>query len=233
MARDRRLLHSLGLAASLATAVPASAAFLSYSAHIAPQAVPFSTSFTLQKFDSQLGTLSGVQLTLRSDITARIDVWSNLAAPETFNNAFASFPVTVSAQSPDNTSVTALATATLASGVAQPSMPGAFINRYEGLTGTATATSVVVPSAWSFYIGLGGGSASFTASAGNGSYGGTSPFGLFFSGSGVADGVFTVRYDYEAPAAVPVPGSLGMLAGALALIGLYTRRRAARAHAAP
>ena len=144
MARYGRLLHSMVLAASLAAAAPAGAAFLSYSAFIAPQAVPFSTSFTVQKFDSHLGTLSGVQLTLRSDITARIDVWSNLAAPETFNNGFASFPVTVSAQSPDNTSVTALA-----------------------------------------------------------------------------------------PAAVPVPGSVGLLASALALMGLFTARRAVHAKSAP
>jgi hypothetical protein len=219
----------MGTAAGLWMAGPASAAFITYSAHIAPQSVPFSTSFTVQKFDSQLGTLSGVQLTLSTDVTARIDVWSNLAAPAAFSNAFASFPITVTAQSPDATTVSTAAAATLASGVALPSMPGNFINQYAGLTGTATATTAVLPAAWSFYVGLGGGSASFTATAGNGSYGGTSPFGLFFSGSGLAGGDFSVRYDFAPPAAVPLPGNLGLLAGGLALVGLYTGRRAVHA----
>jgi hypothetical protein len=226
MARYRRFLTSMGVAASLVIAGPARAAFISYSAHIAPQSVPFSTGFSVQKFDSQLGTLSGVQLTLSTDISARIDVWSNLAAPTSFSNAFATFPVTVTAQSPDTTAVTATVTATLASGLALPRMPGSFINQFTGLSGTATATTTVLPSAWSFYVGLGGGSASFTATAGNGSYGGTSPFGLFFSGAGLAGGDFTVRYDFSPAATVPVPGSLGLLAGALALVGLYTGRRA-------
>jgi hypothetical protein len=228
-----KLLRWFSPLAALLWSASAPAAFVQYSSPIAAQAIPFSSAFTVQKFDSNLGSLTGISLTLSSNITARIDVWSNLAAPASFSNAFATFAVTVTAQSPDTTSVSATPSASLASGVALPSMPGSYINTFAGLTASASNTTAVVPANWAYYVGLGGGAATFTASAGNGSYGGTSPFGLFFSGSGLADGIFSVRYDYALPTAVPLPGSLGMLAAALGLTGLYVRRTSSRAAKSP
>lgn len=160
-------------------------------------------------------------------------VAASLAAPAAFTSAFAAFPLSVSAQSSETTTVTALAAAVLAAGATLPSGPGSFTHHDEGLAGTAKANTGVVPSVWSFYIGLGSGgagsSASFSTTAGDGSGGGTPAFGLSFNGSGPAEGDFTVRHDDEAPIAVPLPGSLGMLAGALALMGLFTARRAVHA----
>lgn len=203
----------------------ASAAFVEYSSTIAPQTAPFSTSFTVQKFDSSFGTLTGILLSLSSNIVARIDIWSNLSSPASFTNAFASFPITVTALSPDATSVSASPIATLASGTALPSMPGSFINTYPGLAASASGTTAVTPANWAFYVGLGGGSASFTANVANGSYGGTGPFGLFFSGSGTADGVFKIRYDFDTPAAVPLADNLALLAASLALFAWFAPRR--------
>ncbi len=216
----------IALVASMILGSPAAeAAFVQYNATIASQALPFATAFTVQKFDSSLGTLTGILLSLSTNITAQIDVWSNLTSSAAFSNASASLPVTVTALSPDATTVVSAATATLASGTALPSMPGSFINSFAGLTGSASNSTSVAPLNWAYYVGLGGGTASFNATAGNGTYSGTGPFGLFFSGSGVADGTFTVRYDYDALAAVPLPAAAWLLGAGLLSFGATMRRR--------
>lgn len=203
----------------------ANASFVEYSSTISPQAVPFSGGFTVQKFDTALGTLTGVTLSLTSNINAQIDIWSNLAAPATFTNASASLPITVASLAPDSTSLTATAIATVPSGSALPSMPGGFINTYSGIVGTHTASTAVLPLNWTYYMGLGLGSVSFSASAGAGTFSGTGPSGLFYSGSGVADGLFKIRYDYnEAVSAVPLPAAAWLLGSGLLAIGGSMRR---------
>ncbi len=202
----------------------ASAAFVQYNTTISPQAGPFASNFTTQKFDTNLGTLTGVLLTLSSNISAQIDVWNTLPTAAAFSNAFATFPLTVTAQTPDATSLTATSTATLTSGTALPSLPSNFVNTFSGFTSLALNATNVAPANWAYYMGLGGGTLSFPVAAGYGSHGGTGPSGLFFGGSGAADASFTVRYDYLAsaagvPTAVPLPGSAALLLPALALNG--------------
>lgn len=202
----------------------AHAAFVEYSTTIASNPTPFSTTVSVPLFDSQLGTLNGVTLSLMSNIVGRIDVFNNLSTAQSFTNAFASIPVTVTSHTPDATSVTAVAISMVASGTATPGFP---ITSFTGIPATASNAVNVSPVNFASYMGSGGGSALFTAASNGGSYGGTSLPGLFFGGSAVADGNFTVRYDYDAVSAVPVPAAAWLMgAGVLSLGAAWRRKRA-------
>lgn len=214
---------SIVLAGSLALcASAASAAFVEYNTVLPSSSTPFSTTFSVPLFNSQLGTLNGVTLSLVSNIVGRIDVFNNLGTSQGFTNAFASIPVTVRSDSPDATSVTAVAVSVLASGTASPGFP---ISSFPGITSTASNSVHVLPVNFASYIGTGSGTALFTASSNGGSYGGTSVPGLFFGGSAVADGAFTIRYDYDAVSAVPVPAAALLFGSGLLSLGAVCRRK--------
>lgn len=211
------------LAGSLALcAGAASAAFVEYSTVLPSNPTPFSTTFSVPLFNSNLGTLNGVTLSLVSNIVGRIDVFNNLGTPQGFTNAFASIPVTVRSGGPDATSVTAVAVSVLSSGTATPGFP---ISSFAGIASTASNSVNVLPVNFASYIGAGGVNALFTASSTGGSYGGTSVPGLFFGGSAVADGAFTVRYDYDAVSTVPVPAAALLFGSGLLSLGAVWRRR--------
>jgi hypothetical protein len=197
----------------------ASASFVEYSTNIGAQAVSFSTTFSVQKFDASLGSLTGITLSLTSSIVGQLDVFNVLSTAQSFTNASAAIPVTVTAMTPDTTTVSANAVATVATGIANP---GA--NAFPGLTASATGSSSVALSNWAYYIGLGASTASFTATTPGGLYTGTAAPGVFFGGSGTADGLFKIRYDYlPTTSTVPLPDSGAMLLLALAGTGLYLR----------
>lgn len=200
----------------------ANAAFVEYSTPLASNSTPFSTTFSVPLFNSSLGTLNSVTLSLVSNIVGRIDVFNNLSAPQGFTNAFATIPVTVTSSTPDATVVSAVATAWLASGTAAPGFP---ISSFAGIAASASNSVSVLPVNVVHYIGLDGGSALFTAASTGGSYGGTSVPGLFFGGSAVADGSFTVRYDYNAVSAVPLPATALLFGSGLLSLGAAWRRR--------
>ena len=223
--KSRMNIQSIVFAGSLALcAGGASAAFVEHSTVLASNPTPFSTTFSVPLFNSSLGTLNGVTLSLASNIVGRIDVFNNLSTSQGFTNAFAAIPVTVTSSTPDATSVTAVATALLASGTATPGFP---ISSFPGISVSASNSVNVLPVNFASYIGVGGGSALFTASSTGGTYGGTSVPGLFFGGSAVADGSFTVRYDYNAVSAVPVPASALLFGSGLVALGAVWRRKRA------
>jgi hypothetical protein len=205
-------------AVAMVVAGSASASFVEYSTPIAAQSVSYSTTFAVQKFDISLGTLTGITLTLTSNIVGQLDVFNILTTPQNFFNATASIPVTVTAVTPDTTTVSANAVANLAAGVANP---GA--NSFAGLTATATGSNNVAVANWPFYVGLGASTASFTATTPGGQYTGNAAPGVFFGGSGKADGLFKIRYDYLA-STVPLPDSGALLLLALAATGLCLRK---------
>jgi hypothetical protein len=208
------LLGSCGLAGT------AHAAFVEYSTTIAAQPVTFSTTFAVQKFDTSLGTLTGITLSLTSSIVGQLDIFNVLSSAQAFTNASAAIPVVVTAMTPDTTTVAATAVANLAAGVVNP---GA--NSFGGLTASATNSTAVVVSNWAYYIGLGTSTANFTAATPGGTYTGNAAPGVFFGGSGTADGLFKIRYDYLLPGAVPLPNSAALMVVALLASGLYMRRK--------
>jgi|GEM_PF-1608090 len=201
----------LGLSAAWAQA-----AFVQYEQTLAPAEVPYTTSLLLPRFDSALGSLSGVTLSFAASFAGEVGIFNSRLTPIAFTNAFSAVPVTI--RSPDGSVLlSATAGGTVPSGIAEPGF-----NNYGGLTGVASATATFSPAMWLFYLGAGSGAAAFTAEAGSGIYGGTSAPGLFFGGTGQAGGLLRVRYDYDV-AAVPLPPSAWLLGAGL--VALWWARR--------
>lgn len=198
----------------------ADAALVEYSASLPTQPSPFSTTFSVPLFNSALGTLNGVTLSLVSNIVGQIDVFSILSTAQTFTNAFAQIPVTVTG--PDGTSLTAVATAMLASGSATPNFQ---ISSFPGIAATAQASVSLVPASFGSYLGQGGATALFTAFSEGGNFGGTSVPGLFFGGSATSDASLSIRYDYDPVSAVPVPAAAWLLGTGLLSLGAFCRRK--------
>ena len=87
-------------AALLVSAASANASVISYS-HSTSGAlsIPFTDSFTLQQFDTGLGTLNSVTITLSTSITTISQVTNIFNSTDSFSAAIASLPVSVSGPS--------------------------------------------------------------------------------------------------------------------------------------
>jgi hypothetical protein len=210
-----RRLALLGLAlAALAVAPKADAAFETFS-HTTPTAtVPFTDSFTLPKFDTSLGTLTGITITLSTSVTAEVDIFNATGSPAAFTNATATIPVTLT--SPTET-VSTTTTATTPTGIAAPGF-----SAFPGLTSNTSSTVTVALANFGQYEGVGGGSASYSAAFSGGSYSGSSIPGVFFGGTATAGGITSITYTYS-PAAIPEPASMAMVV--IGLGGVFAARR--------
>jgi len=215
-------LLTLGLAV-LAMAPRADAAILTFS-HTTPTAtVPFTDTFTLSKFDTTLGTLTGVTVTLSTTVTPEVDVFNSTTSAQNFTNGTASIPVTVTG--PSSTSATTTTSFLVPTGVANPGN-----NPFPGAPVTLSNTTTVAPANFGSFQGVGPGTASFTAAFANGTYSGTSVPGVFFGGSAAAGGTTTITYTFT-PVVVgaPEPSSIALVASGLGgfLVVRRVRRRTA------
>jgi hypothetical protein len=208
------------LALGLSLLVPASKAQASYQSetfsHTTAQAgVPFSEMFTLPTFDTSLGMLVSVQITLSSSVTTDLDIYSK--GTYTFTNATGTVPIVVTG--PDGSSIMTSTTATVASGNLVYGD-----NLYNGITGTGSS-SLTLTTGLSSYESVGGVGATFNAAFNGATYGGTTsapPNQVFFGGGASAGGTTTITYTY-APFAVAEPASAVLVA--LGLCGPLVVRR--------
>jgi uncharacterized protein (TIGR03382 family) len=187
---------------------------------IPSQAVPFTDSFTFNTFNTSMGLLGGVTLSLSTSVTAEVDIFNSLATNQAFTNANASIPVTLTGPGPVN--ITATSTAGPVNGTAIPGF-----NAFPGLPASASTTLNVLPAFWSFYENPPSGvTGLLTAAATSGTYSGNANPGVFFGGSAVASGTITLTYFYQAAGTIPEPGTTTFLAaGVLGSLGMVLRRR--------
>jgi PEP-CTERM motif len=203
--KQMNTLKTLALTAAIfgAMAVPANAGTktLMETATIPTAPTPFTYDFTLPAFDTALGTLTGVDLDITSTTTASVQVYNFAGASQTFSNATASIPLTVTG--PAGLFVTATYSAGPFSGTAAPGL-----TTVPGTTGTASNSTSVPSTDFSHYEGSSPIALSYSADAPFGDYGGRGVPGVFFGGSAETGGTFTVVYSYTA---VPEPATFAMM----------------------
>ena len=102
----------------LTAAVSASADTEVFTYDIPTTAVSFSDPFTLTGFETSLGTLTGITISLTTSVTAEVKVSNLDSFDNTFTSAYASVPVEVTG--PGSTTVTSTATTTPFNGTAVP-----------------------------------------------------------------------------------------------------------------
>lgn len=200
-----------------AMSVSASAATVSFS-HTSPTATaPFTDAFTLQKFDTTLGTLTGILINFTTSATAKIDVFNSTTVNQNYTNATAVIPLTLTGPA---TTVTVSPSAGPTSGVAAPGFnPGV------GVVSNPPASNTNVPAgSFSLYTGPGFSTNSFSVAAGNGTYSGNSVPGVFFGGSATAGAFTLITYTYNVPSGIPEPATMGLLGSALVGLGLLKFR---------
>jgi hypothetical protein len=204
--------------AALAVAGAASAATETFSYTVDQSTVPFTQDFTLSGFNTALGTLTGVTLTLDDSTTAEVQIVSLNSTATPYTDATATIPVTVTG--PDGLTVDATVTAGPVAGTAEPGL-----NTVPGVPGSDTDSTNVSSSDFSLYESPGGVPVAYTFDALAGSYTGTSAGGLFFGGSAVAGGDISVTYTYTS--AVPEAATWALMLVGIGAVGGTMRRRSA------
>jgi len=182
-----------------------------------PSTVPFSTTKLFNLFDSNLGTLTSVEVILNTTATAEVDIFNITGIPQAFTGATATVPVT--ATGPGGASASTAPTAGPFSGTANPGL-----NSFPGLTASAMGTSF--PSVAPYEAPSGGiNLVTLTVAGVNGNYSGSAAPGVFFGGSATASGTVQLIYTYTST--VPDGGVTLALLGS-ALTGLaFARRKSA------
>jgi len=182
---------------------------------------PFTDTYTFNLFNTNLGVLGEVMVTLNTSITAEVDIFNSSATTQAFSNATASIPVNLTA--PDGVSLNATGVAGPISGTVPPG-PG--VTAFKGLTTNADVSQTLPFGDFASYEGVGTNTGTVVFTANSGSYAGTSSSALFFGGSATAGGLITITYLYQPTGTIPEPGATTFLAaGVLGSLGMVIRRR--------
>jgi hypothetical protein len=191
--------------------------------HTTPtQSVPFMDTFLLDGFNTSLGTLDGITITLDATGTAEVDVFNAVGSPESFTGAKATLPISLTGPAGVTTAV--VLSAGPLSGIAAVGF-----NTFPGLPDSVTSSVSVLPADFVSYEGLGL-IVSVIINAGNGTsglgtYTGSSVPGVFFGGSSTAGAVTTVSYAYDpSTTTIPEPATMSLLGGALLGISFFLKR---------
>jgi hypothetical protein len=224
------------IVAAMAICVPAVAAMAGSVSYTTPISGTTVLAPQLQQFNSALGTLTGVSVSLNIAITPITEVFNLSQAPQAFTESWtgtnlANAPTPVTAPGTDNpftvtdpydnsNTVSTEYSWNHGSGVANPG-----VNTFTDPNPISLTDLVsVVPGAdFGAYIGTGSFGLSYDSTQSTSSQG--SGGGLFFGSTFSLDGSATVTYTYETPAngpTVPVPASA---VSGLVLMGAMAARK--------
>lgn len=213
------LAPSLGTAVILASlgllSVQAEAATISYSHTIAPKTVNYSEDFFLSKFDTNLGTLTGITLSALVEGQTEIDIFNATSSNQSFQNATAVVPFSVT--TPIDT-LSASGSVSVVDGTAVLGM-----NKFVGLPLNFFQSLEISAANFDSYQGAGGGLFSLMASGSRGQYSGTSVSNVFFGGSATVGSTVTIAYTYSVPEPITWLGGVTAIA-----LGAAFKRRAQR-----
>jgi len=199
----------------------AQAASISYSANLFTNAnTPISGTAEFLKFNSALGTLTGVTISSTLSGTATLQTYNFTGINQSFTNGSASFLVGLSSSLGGSSSKQA--SSGIVNGIANVGGPTSF-------EGNAVSTTISLANLnLADYIGDGTSKFTATGDAGIGNYGGSATAGVFFGGLASLSSTATVTYNYDAPAAA-VPEPLTILGAATAAgIGVAFKRHASK-----
>lgn len=160
----------------------------------------FPFSLALPQFNPSQGTLEGVVLTFSSTDIAGSQVLNETGQSQSYSGAFADLTVNVSG--PDMLLTSLSLDAGPFSGIVGA---GTHVDAGSAHGVAATSTTDVPSADFASYVGSGMTSLNLSASALNGTYGGSGPPGVFFGGFADSYGTVEVQYSYSA---VPEPGTL-------------------------
>lgn len=188
---------------------------------------PFTHMFDLDLFDSNLGELLGVKVTLNATSQGEVSVYNpSTTTTRSFTAVSVAVPLTVTG--PASTSVAFNLVATYNPGSAVSIAPRETLD-YSGIPGSGTSDTVVSSGNFGSYQAAGGGISdnAIVVTSTEASASGTGSPGLLYGGTASAFGSVVVEYTYnQAVPEVPEPGTYALLGSGLVAFGLYRRRRA-------
>lgn len=183
-------------------------------------------NFTLPDFDSSLGTLESINLTLTITNCSKIQVFNNSNQSVDFTNA--SLNLLGSVSGPGGTTLNTSVTASIPSGTAHLGL-----NCFPTTKNSTTVSSLLDPSLFSLWQDQDGNVVDLSYVKGDPTFAGTAlGNGLFFGGEIKGYGKVTVEYTYlsggnGSPIATPEPagGYLSAIAAAGMMFMLFGRRK--------
>ena len=193
----------------------------SFSGSYGPSGTPINTTIYLQGFNTSLGTLDSVTLTLATADTTSISIVNTTGSPQSYTSATATIGITATVPS-SGLSVTSTTTS---SGVS-------------GSIGSAVGPYYLAPATTDGFASTGAQTSNLgdyettgiypvDISATSGIYAGSAVQGVIFGGNATSSGTLEVTYDYT-PVATPEPSSLiggfGIL-GSMAVMAWRKRKQ--------
>jgi hypothetical protein len=185
---------------------------------IAPTSVPFSDTFSLPGFDSALGTLDAITITLDASGSADVVVDNTTSSSQSFSDANATIPVSLTGPGGLTTTVS------LSAGPFSGTVPPTTTVTLPGSPGSVTGT-ITVPSAdFSLFEGMGL-IVGMDVNAGSGTFSGTSSPGVFFGGSSTLGALTSISYSFSpASTTIPEPATVALFGGALLVMGSLLKK---------
>lgn len=202
------------IALLISVAASSFAASIGYSTSFGDVSTPWGPlPFQLPQFNPALGVLTAVDLVLRADGEATLQIQNmNLFMPESYSDAHASVTINWSGGSTGG-SVSGVSVAK--SGTVNPNS----IVYYPGLGLTGSMHASILPSSYGTYQGLGVVNFTGQANAPN-AYGVGEP-NIRFSALAWVTGYADITYTYDS--AVPEPGTVLLLGSSLAALAMWRR----------